>query len=305
MITSSNDAFTEGRIIAGKWKHGHYRVVRLLGEGANGRVYLVERDKEQYALKVGFDAVDLQSEANVLAALSSSPGSFQRFLIDVDDAQVAGASYPFYVMKFVKGQQLQQFLRRKGREWLPLIGCHLLGKLKELHDKGYVFGDLKWENVMVTGFGDVELVDFGGVTQMGKSVKQFTEVYDRGFWSAGMRTADDGYDLFSFAVLMLQAAGGGRECFSKHILPQNRSVEQLEEAVRKTPACRPFAGLLLKALNGRFESTEAALQEWRSAMLKEPAVHKQAEPATARTLWLGLGFAFSFLLFITVLLLTR
>lgn len=302
MATSSSPVFTEGRTIVGKWRQGRYRIVRLLGEGANGRVYLVSRDKAHYALKIGFDPVDLQSEANALAALSCSEGSFHGFLIDVDDVEEANATYPFYVMKYVKGMQLPLFLERKGREWLPLIGFHLLGKLKELHDKGFVFGDLKKENVMVTDYGGVELVDFGGVTPMGKSVKQFTEIYDRGYWSAGMRTADEGYDLFSFAVLMLQAGGGGGECFSRQTLPQNRSVEQLEAAVAEAGDLRPFARCLVKALNGRFAGTDAALDEWRSVMHGTSAAEAES---SARTLWLGISFVASLLLFISVLFLTR
>lgn len=303
MDTSSNPRFSEGQTIVGKWNRGEYRILRQLGEGANGRVYLVARGKEHFALKVGCDAIDLQSEANVLAALSNSGGSFQGFLIDVDDTATAGQTNPFYVMKYVKGVQLPDFLKRKGLEWLPLIGFHLLGKLKELHDKGLVFGDLKKENVMVTGYGDVELVDFGGVTPKGKSVKQFTEIYDRGYWLAGMRTAEDSYDLFSFAVLMLQAAGGGEDCFSKQVLPQNRSVDQLEEAVLRTPACRPFAQVLVKALHGRYGNTGEALEEWRSYMRR--AGNAPAEPSSVRTMWLGIGFAASLLLFLTVLLFTR
>lgn len=303
MDTSCSPAFSPGQTIVGKWKRGQYKIVRPLGEGANGQVFLVARDKAFFALKMGFDAVDLQSEANALMALSSSESSFRGFLIDVDDAVTDGKLHPFYVMKYVKGVQLKEFVRRKGTQWLALVGYHLLGRLKELHDRGLVFGDLKLENVMVTGYGDVELVDFGGVTAKGKAVKQFTEVYDRGYWMAGMRTAEDSYDLFSFAVLMLRAAGGGEDCFSKQLLPQNRSLEQLEEAVGQTAACRPFASVLVKALNGKYASTGEALDEWRLLMRTMNGLPSEAPPASMR--WFKIGFAASLLLLLTVLLLTR
>ena len=46
------------------------------------------------------------------------------------------------------------------------------------------------ENVIVADYGHVELVDYGGVTAVGKSIRQFTEIYDRGYWNAGSRAAD-------------------------------------------------------------------------------------------------------------------
>ena len=69
MGTSFKLDLDKGMIITGKWRRHRYRVERLLGEGANGKVYLVERERRLLALKVGLDTVDLQSEINVLQAL--------------------------------------------------------------------------------------------------------------------------------------------------------------------------------------------------------------------------------------------
>ena len=81
---------------------------------------------------------------------------------------------------------------------------HLLKKLTYLHANGFVFGDIKMENILVSDYGAVELIDFGGVTQKGRAVKQFTEIYDRGYWGAGTSIADEAYDIFAFAILFMQ-----------------------------------------------------------------------------------------------------
>lgn len=182
MTTSFDQIIQSDTVLTGKWNKAVYQVERLLGEGANGKVYLVKRGKRQYALKLGLDAADLQSEVNALKVLSKSNTSFQNYLLDVDDFHYQGADYPFYVMRYIKGQTISDFIRHNGRDWMGLIGLNILRKLVELHERGYVFGDIKVQNMLVCGYGDVELIDFGGVTAKGRSVKQFTEVYDRGYW---------------------------------------------------------------------------------------------------------------------------
>lgn len=290
---SSELALAAGTIIQGKWNRSAYRVERLLGGGANGTVYLVSRGTQVYALKVGNDPLDHQSEVNALRALSKASAAFKHYLIDVDDMELGDKQHPYLVIRYVKGVTLKQYIRRHGADWLPLIGTKLLKKLSELHKHGYAYCDLKAENIMVSGYGDVDLIDYGGVTPFGRSVKQFTEVFDRGFWGAGSRKADAAYDLFSFAVLMISLAGSEDALSTfQSSLPQMRNAEQLHEQLAHQPCLRQAAPVLRKALAGQYASAEQALQEWRRVTLKE-----QPKQRTARTNWLGVSFAVSVVLF--------
>lgn len=301
MNTLSNPPIFTGKRIEGKWHGGSYRVERGLGEGANGKVYLVSRGEALYAMKVGNDTMDLQAEANILKVLSGMEGSFRRFMVDVDDFLADGQAYPFYVMKYVKGLQLQEFLAAKGQAWFPVVGLRLLEKLSELHGKGYVFGDIKKENVLVSDYGHVELVDFGGVTPMGKAVKQFTELYDRGYWNAGLRSADEGYDLFSFAILCIHVCGGPKNAFSKGILPQNRSLDELVEEIRRDPLCMEYEPFLLKALRGQYSSSREACGDWRRIMKQRPGYSPQGIGGKLPTGPVKAGFVISLAVLVTAL----
>lgn len=267
MTTSFKLELQRGSVVVGKWRTGKYRVERLLGEGANGKVYLVQRDKEWLAMKVGADAVDLQSEINVLKTLDKQR-SVETFLYDVDDLYGPdGREYSFYTMRYVRGTTLASYLKQQGSEWFPLVGLNLLGKLAKLHKAGWVFGDLKVENVMVADYGYVELVDYGGVTAAGKSVRQFTEIYDRGYWNSGTRCADPGYDLFSFAVLCIQLHEPRRlSALTKDLLPQNRSTAELMEIVENCPDLKPVSGWLKRALMGEFTDAVQGAEAWRLLM---------------------------------------
>lgn len=286
MTTSFRFSLNRGSVATGKWKGKQYRVERLLGEGANGKVFLVERNKAWYALKVGADSVDLQLEINVLQSLDlqkrSKRPETEPFLVDVDDLIMPdGREYPFYVMRYVRGVTLAEFLAKEGAEWFPLVGYNLLRMLSDLHDAGWAFGDLKVENILVAEYGRVELVDYGGLTGFGKSVRQFTEIYDRGYWNAGSRTADAGYDLFSFALLCIQLHDSKHlQLLTRQLLPQNRSPEELLRLVQQQPALRPFTGWLNQAMTGGFVNAREASASWQRLVSRSDTLKgSQAVPA--------------------------
>lgn len=282
-----------GTIVTGKWKRGQYRIAGLLGEGANGQVYLIEQGLRKYALKVGQDAVDLQSEINVLRSVGLHRRN-EPFLVEVDDyVHTDGQEYPFYIMHYVKGRTLPDYLQKEGADWFPLTAYSVLSRLGALHDAGWVFGDLKQENVLVGDYGRAELIDFGGVTAAGKSVRQFTELYDRGYWNAGARTADYAYDLFSFAVLCIQLhEGAALNRLTQTLLPQNRGTEELMKLVHKSIRLKPFADWIRKALQGEFRNAREAAALWQRLMVTPGTRMRKASSAR----WVKGLFAASLLL---------
>lgn len=302
MTTSFKFNLRRGMLVTGKWKQNRYRVDRLLGEGANGKVYLVQRDHAWYAMKIGADAVDLQSEINVLQALAKQGKSgAEPFLFDVDDLGANGRDYPFYIMRYVRGVTLDDYLSQNGQEWFPLVGLNLLNKLAELHSKGWVFGDLKMDNVLVADYGYVELVDYGGVTGVGKGIRQFTEIYDRGYWNAGSRSADAKYDLFSYAVLCIQLVEPKRLQQLTAGLPQNRSPEDLLSLAMDNPVLKPVSSWLNKALSGHFNNAAEGADAWRMLMHRRDLHRSTATPG-----WLkGLVTASAIVLGVSVYWLLR
>ncbi|WP_442602083.1 protein kinase domain-containing protein [Paenibacillus sp. KN14-4R] len=294
MTTLFNLDLRAGLTLRGKWNGKIYTIERLIGAGANGQVYLVRSGKAHYALKIGFETVDHQSEINALRSISATSTSFRDMLRDVDDLVWQGKEYPFFVMKYIEGTSLTQFMETHDSDWMYVIGLHLLNKLQELHAQGFVFGDLKMENVLVCTYGHVELVDFGGVTPLGRSVKQFTELYDRGFWGAGSRVAEPSYDLFSFAVLMIRAFDTDKNINRwSQGLPQNRSVSDLLQLLEELPMLRSAKPVLQQMLQQQFTSAKEASQVWRQLFLK---VSKQkAEPVRGK--WLPICFTASLVVF--------
>jgi serine/threonine-protein kinase len=244
--------------VTGKWNQNRYRIERLLGEGTSGRVYLVAKGSQAYAMKIGFDSLDLQSEVNILRQIRQM--SAEPYLIDADDFVFQGKEYPFYVMKYIEGEEISRYIQARGADWFYIVGKNLLSRLCHLHAQGYIFGDLKPQNVLVHGYGCVELVDYGGVTRKGRAVKQYTECYDRGKWKAGSRTADEAYDLFAFAMLCLHVAVR-LDRKQRYKFPTFRLDDGLQ-VVRTNPFCAAIAPFLHKALRGEFASSREAAECW-------------------------------------------
>jgi len=297
---SSNTELLAGMSIKGRWNKSSYLIERKLGEGANGHVYLVvggaEGKRVRYALKVGFSTSDLQSEINVLKKLVPRVNK-KPFFIDADDYLEGEDVYSFYVMQFVEGISMSSFIEIRGTDWLYLTGYYLLSRLADIHRSGFAFCDVKPSNVVVSKYGQVELIDYGGASPFGKSVRQFTEIYDRGYWNCGTRSADNSYDLFAFCLVFMQLAGAAlpeKEEVSV-LLPQNRSKTELYAAVKGSSTCHVMAPILLGMINGTYVNSDQAVKDWRSRMHSIGVVPKSA----IKFPWLG-GFAVASVLMLTI-----
>ncbi|THF74532.1 serine/threonine protein kinase [Cohnella fermenti] len=291
-----------GTLLTGKWNGRIYKLERLLGTGSNGHVYLASYGRSACAVKLGKDVSDLQAEANILASLDHREKGAKRrpFLLDVDDAVVDGAQIPFYAMQYVPGVTVRAYLRKHGPEWAGIIGYRLLRRLSELHDAGWIFSDLKNDNLLVSDYGQVALVDYGGMTANGRGIRQFTEIYDRGYWSAGSRTAEPSYDWFSAAVLWIHVLDEKRLLhLTRTLLPQNRDPGELLALVKTNSTLKPLSGWFEKALRGKFASTQEAAECWREAV--HGASRAKSQPSSRIPAWMAGVFAVSLLLCVSLM----
>jgi serine/threonine protein kinase len=138
-------------IITGKWNKNQYRIIKELGNGANGIVYLAENKRQYVALKLSDNGVSIISEMNILKAFSKVQGSvLGPSFLEADDYVVNGKTMPFYVMEYIKGEGYLPFIQKKGPAWIGVLMLQLLSSLSNLHNEGWIFGDLKPENLIVT-----------------------------------------------------------------------------------------------------------------------------------------------------------
>lgn len=254
--------FKPGTSLIGKWNKNTYSIIRLLGEGATGVVYLADSDHGRVALKLSENSMSITSEVNVLKHFSKVQGSFLGpCLHDVDDFIQPNTQkiIPFYVMEYVGGTDFLTFVQGKGVEWVDVLILQLLSNLEQLHQHGWVFGDLKPDNLIVSGPPTkIRCIDVGGTTLKGRSIKEFTEFFDRGYWGLGTRKADPAYDLFAVAMVMVNAAYPKR--FSKKSGGTEGKI-QIFEAIEQHTFLKKHKPMLVNAILGKYNSAAEMKQD--------------------------------------------
>jgi tetratricopeptide (TPR) repeat protein len=147
---------------------GAYRIVRRLGEGGMGVVYLAERDdgayRHQVAVKVlkgGAEMAGLarrfQCERQVLAGLDHP------HIARLIDGGTTAAGQPFYAMEYVAGLPVTEYVRTHAlglRQRLKLF-CGICEAVASAHRQLVIHGDIKPANILVTAEGTPKLLDFG------------------------------------------------------------------------------------------------------------------------------------------------
>ena len=133
-----------------------YDVQEPLGAGAGGSVWrVIDRLRgDEVAVKL-LPPGDGSREFELLRRLQH-PGT-----VRVHDMGVADDGRPWFSMAIAEGTGLGAELAPLRPGLLALLLARLLETIGFVHDRGYVHGDLKPENVVATSQGRVTLLDFG------------------------------------------------------------------------------------------------------------------------------------------------
>jgi hypothetical protein len=250
---------------------GHYRIIRLLGSGGMGSVYLA-RDltlDREVAVKVVKTASDrreiydrLRREARTSAKLSH-PNIVPLHAF----GEVEGM--PYFVMGYVRGESLAARLRREGRlseTDARRIVAGIADALDHAHRQGIVHRDIKPDNVLIDDeSGRALLTDFGvakafggGDSMTGAGIVIGTPQYMSPEQASGNAGLDGRSDIYSLGV-MAYAMLAGRlpfdgssvsDILSKHLTQEapplrsivpslsDSTVQIVERCLFKDPARR-------------------------------------------------------------------
>ena len=153
--------------LTGKIIKGRYRVLKKLGDGGMGTVYLAEQVaiSRNVALKVLHTdyARDqefvrrFRQEARLAASLN------HRNVITVFDFDQTDDGSLYIVMEFVDGSNLARVIQ-EGPMAVPRairLAAQIADGLEAAHRAGVIHRDVKPENIMIVGADEIKLMDFG------------------------------------------------------------------------------------------------------------------------------------------------
>ena len=283
---------------------GSYRLIRELGRGGMGTVWLAERAdgvlKRPVALKFphpGFHSRHFlerfSRERDIVASLAH-PNIAALFDAGIADGQ------PYLALEYVEGTPITDYCDRMGqsiRQRLRLF-LQVLGAVQYAHSHLVVHRDLKPSNVLVTADGQVKLLDFGIAKILGEGDGKETELTQ-----AGGRVLTPDYaspeqitgqaigtatDVFVLGVMLFELLAGEKPWRERRV-----SRGMLEDAILHEEPCRPseaarashkmasalrgdLDSIVLKSLRkqpeGRYATADAFAQDIVRFLTGEPVV---------------------------------
>ena len=282
---------------------GPYRLIRELGRGGMGLVWLAERSDGVAARRVALKlprqvwgralAERLTREREILAGLE------HEHIARLYDAGADAQGRPFIAMQYVEGEPIDAYCKRSGLAPAERIALLLqaMGAVAHAHARLVVHRDLKPGNVLVDAQGRVTLLDFGVAKLMEDGLTGATALTEL----AGRALTPDyaspeqirgeplgtASDVYSLGVLAYELLAGAKP----YRLTRGTAAE-LEEAitlvdppaasdVAATPALRKalrgdldaiLGKALKKAVAERYPNVDAFAQDLQRHLRGEPVL---------------------------------
>ncbi|HLJ48548.1 MAG TPA: serine/threonine-protein kinase [Bryobacteraceae bacterium] len=277
---------------------GPYRLVREIGRGGMGVVWLAERAdgnfKRDVALKfplVYFHNQTLTDrfarERDILARLADAR------IARLYDAGVTAQGQPYLALEYVEGEPITTYCERLGLDARARLRLFLdvLRAVQYAHANLVVHRDLKPSNILVTNAGQVRLLDFGIAKLLAEGEAEETEITRAGGraltpdYASPEQTAGGtittATDVYSLGVLLYELLSGARPSRSKSTEPvrpsQTVAVKKLRAALRGD-----LDTIVLKAMQpepqARYSSVDAFAQDIERHLAGQPVL---ARPESA------------------------
>ncbi len=312
---------------------GSYRIIRPLGHGGMGTVYLAERNdgifEQHVAIKVSKHGIDkktqerFNNERKILAKLTHP------HIAHLIDGGMTAENQAFLIMEYVDGLSITDFCKKHKtslNQRIKLIQ-QVAQAVSFAHRQLILHRDLKPDNIWVDQQGQIKLLDFGiaKLIDENDAPRTATQVMTRNYASPEQiqaKPATIQSDLFSLAVVAYELITGHHPFPSRNFLEREQNVisgNHLKITQRNTQGevAHPelsdipdsaiqgdLENILLKALapepENRYETVDAFAQDLQNYLSKRPVSARK--PSTTYTIykWIQRHKTISALTFITI-----
>lgn len=203
----------EGKVL------GNYRVIKKIGEGGMGEVYLARDMTLEREVAIKVISLELARNPNLMArfrveAIAQARLNFPN-IVTIHSFEQSGDTY-YIVMEYVEGKTLKNIIKESPK--MPVqrvlkIFSGLLEGMAYAHRKGVLHRDIKPANIFVTPDETVKIADFGiakvsgidGLTRIGSTVG--TPLYSSPEQIRGEKMGPE-TDIYSIGVTLYETLTG-------------------------------------------------------------------------------------------------
>jgi serine/threonine-protein kinase len=262
-------------------KH-RYEILEKIGEGNLFTVYKAEDKIENriVAVKILLSsyAADRLFAERLIVEARAMEGIAQQGLIGVFDCGEQNGQY-FFIVEFVRGIDLKEKIRRSAPFALSTVtevALSLCETLDYAHKKGFVHGDLRPGNILVTSEGQLKLGDFwvSGAVASAPSISANSVMRSIHYMApevAEGKPATPASDIYALGVILFQLLTGvvpydGDTPIAialQHAREPIPSLRQINTGIPKNMEAA-VTRALQKDPNDRFRSAKAMLNEFKA-----------------------------------------
>ncbi len=239
-----------------------WKILRRIGAGGMGRVYLAKHRKLKKLAAVKVLPSDLASDPEYVKLFIREGRALARLkhpniveIFDID--QEAGIH--FLIMEYVEGVSLKELLEQSGTVAPRVavgIAMDLSRALVHAHARSFVHRDIKPGNILLGRSGEVKLTDFGLVREMGPDAATWTDAvlgtpHYMSPEQARGRPADIRSDIYSFGATLYMILAGttpftGQDTMTVLLKVANDTPPEVRELNPLVP--RPLSDLIARMM---------------------------------------------------------
>jgi serine/threonine protein kinase len=297
-IVRDERAKSEGGMLVNK-QIGGYKLVRRIGEGGMGEVYLAEQltMHRTVALKILHNkwADDEEFRKRFLLEARAAGKLSHQNLIQVYDVNKYQGKY-YFSMEFIDGVTVEDLIRHEDQmpvEKVIDICLQVCQALKYLANHNIVHRDIKPANIMVTKDGTVKLGDFGFIQSVWDSelMQEGTTIGTPDYISPeqarGERNLDVRSDIYSLGASLFHMLtsrtlyqGSCSKVMRDHIETEPPRIDDLRKDLPKD-LVRMLGKMMAKQPIDRYQTPEEVIKDLE--LLRIDVAHKEGAIPSSRS----------------------